>query len=30
MKATELKFIAFWGAAVPAMAWAVERVLELI
>lgn len=30
MKAMELKFIAFWGAAVPALAWAVERIIELL
>lgn len=30
MKATELKFIAFWGAAVPALAWAVERIFQLL
>lgn len=30
MKAMEVKFIAFWGGAVPALAWAVERILELI
>lgn len=30
MKAMELKFIAFWGAVVPALAWAVERIIELL
>ena len=30
MKAMELKFIAFWGAAVPVLAWAVERIIELL
>ena len=30
MKAMEVKFIAFWGAAVPARAWAVERIIELM